>query len=224
MCGVVQQRKQRGIDRAGIDQRLIALNVDDQFGVGKGGRDFRHTIGTGKMVFSGHLDTGAKASGFVADALVVGGDNDGGKIARHGDTLVNMFQHGSGVETGKSFSGEAGRCVPGRNNAQDFRRHTRSYHTKKRSLSRFTTSIQKGKHTMPSRYAPILLAALAVGVFAADPPGPDRSTPVAAVATQTGISRRRPREHCSPPQSRRGIAYPSPKRISESIPTSFWFR
>ncbi len=28
----------------------------------------------------------------------------------------------------KRFAGETGRCVPGRNNAQDFARHTRSYH------------------------------------------------------------------------------------------------
>jgi Ca-activated chloride channel homolog len=66
--------------------------------------------------------------------------------------------------------------------------------------------IQKGKHPMPSRYAPILLAALAVGVFAADPP-PDRSTPVTAVASQTGIS----------PDAPVSIV-PRPKPGEESVP------
>ena len=50
---LVEQRKRRGIDRGRIDQRLVALNVDDQIG-GFGGRHFGHAVGSREMIGARH--------------------------------------------------------------------------------------------------------------------------------------------------------------------------
>jgi hypothetical protein len=59
------------------------------------------------MIGPRHLHAGSETPRFVADSFVVGGDHDMGKIAGHGNTLVDVFEHGSRVKKGQRFSGEA---------------------------------------------------------------------------------------------------------------------
>ena len=61
--------------------------------------------------------------------LVVGGDNDRAEIASHRRALVDVLENRAGIEVGERFARETGRGVPGRDNAQDFPMHTRSYHS-----------------------------------------------------------------------------------------------
>ena len=132
------------------------------------------------MVVPGHLRAGAEAAGFVADSLVIGRDDDvlkGIGPWKHARKRVPAWFV---IETGQRFSGEAGRCVPGRNNAQDFRWHTRSYHIGKACYNgrvRMRISAQwrgaccamlhpEGERTRcrPDTYF-ILAAVVAAGVF-----------------------------------------------------------
>jgi len=69
-------------------------------------------------------------------------------------------------------------------------------------------SIQKGKHTMPSRYIPILLAAVAIGVFAADPPS---DQPAQEAAREIGLS---------PPSGSSAGSGLSPVSASDSAPAN----
>ena len=90
----------------GIDQRLIALNVHDQLGILEGRRHFRHPIGAGNMVGARHLHAGAEAPGFVADPLVVGGDDHAVQIAGHRNALVNVLEHGAGIDLARALPGK----------------------------------------------------------------------------------------------------------------------
>ena len=72
-----------------------------------------------------------------------------------------MLEHRAGIDFGKRFAGETGRGVPGRDYAQDFPMHTRSYHERLVLDSR-----QKGKHQMRSRRVPIPLLLAAISLFA----------------------------------------------------------
>ena len=58
--GIVQQRQRRGVDGRRIDQRLVALDVDDHLRVvGRG--DFGHAVGSGEMIGARHLHLCAKS-------------------------------------------------------------------------------------------------------------------------------------------------------------------
>jgi len=87
-----------------------------------------------------------------------------------------MLEHGARIDSGKRFAGETGRGIPGRDYAQDFPMHTRSYHERFREnarktgrvrpLRRVLDSRQKGKHKMRSRRVPIPLPLVAISLFA----------------------------------------------------------
>ena len=87
-----------------------------------------------------------------------------------------MLEHGAGIDFGKRFAGETGRGEPGRDHAQDFPMHTRSYHERFRGNARKTGRVrplrcvldsrQKGKHKMRSRRVPIPLPLAVVCLFA----------------------------------------------------------
>jgi hypothetical protein len=123
--GIVQQRQRRGIDRGRIDQRLVALDVHDhRCSVGRG--RFGHAIGSGKMIGARHLHLRAEGPRGFVNALVVGGDDQLGKIARLAGPLVNMLEHGLTGDSGEGFSRETRGGKPGWYYAQNSRRHNRS--------------------------------------------------------------------------------------------------
>ena len=57
-----EQRQNGGVDRAGIDERLIALNVDNEVDIFESGGHFGNAVGAGNMVCAGHFDTGAESA------------------------------------------------------------------------------------------------------------------------------------------------------------------
>src|SRR5690242_18293045 len=63
---------------------------------------------------------------------------------------MNVLDHRAGINFGQGFAWVARRGVPGRDNAQDFPLHTRSYHE-----APVLDSMQKEKDRMGSRRVPI---------------------------------------------------------------------
>ena len=122
---IVEHRKNCRVDRGRIDQRLVALNVDDQPRLGMSRGDLRHAIGAREMIGARHRHLRPEAPRFGVDALVVGGDHDARKVPRHGNTLVNMLQHRFGADFGESFSRKPRRRVTRRNDTQNFAVHRR---------------------------------------------------------------------------------------------------
>ena len=127
-CGLVSQRHDGGIDCSGIDEGLIALDVDDDLGVGVARGDFGNPVGAGNVVGPGHPDGGSEAPGFGKDSLVVGGDNSAGEVSRHVHAFPDVFKHSSATKGGEGFTGKSGRSVPGWNHSQDSAGHTKVYH------------------------------------------------------------------------------------------------
>jgi hypothetical protein len=72
-----------GVDQLRLEQRLVALNVDDDGLVvePKLLRGFREAIGSGRMRASGHQNIDAVIGNRRPDALVVGGDDDARRTA-----------------------------------------------------------------------------------------------------------------------------------------------
>ena len=91
--GIVNQRQNRGIDGIGIDQRFVALNVDDDFR-GFGGGDLGDAVRAGQVVGAGHADAGAEISCNFVHSLVVCGNYRACQITRLGGTFVHVLQHG----------------------------------------------------------------------------------------------------------------------------------
>ncbi len=66
-----------------------------------------------------------KSCGGVANALVVGGDDELGQVARLRGPLPDVLQHGFSGDRDEGFAGKSGRCVPGGNYAKNPERHNR---------------------------------------------------------------------------------------------------
>ena len=116
--------KNRRIDGSGIDQRLVALDVDDHLGVFSAG-DLGDPIGAGGMIGAGHADAGPKRASGVKYTWVVSGNDRAREIPGLGGTLVHVLKHGLACQRGENFTGEATGGEPGRNDAEKFTRHTR---------------------------------------------------------------------------------------------------
>ncbi len=123
--GSSSSAKRRGVDRGRIDQRLVALDVHDHRRVVGRGR-FGHAIGSRKMIGARHHHLRAERTRGFVNALVVGGDDQFGKITRLAGPLVDMLEHGLTGDSGEGFSRESGGGKPGGNYAQNSRRHNRS--------------------------------------------------------------------------------------------------
>ena len=119
-----EQAEDGGVDGGRVEHRLVTLNVDDDLG-GRGGGGFGDAVGAGDVIGTGHDDAGAKVLGGVANARVIGSDDEAGEIARLRGTLPNVLQHSFPGDRDEGFAGESGRCVPGWNHAKNAERHNR---------------------------------------------------------------------------------------------------
>ncbi len=104
--GVVDKGLGGGVDGGGVNEGLVALDVDDDAGVGVGG-GFRDAIGAGEVVGARHDDFGAEGSGGIEDALVVGGDEETGKGFCLGGALEDVLEDGFVFEGDEGFAGES---------------------------------------------------------------------------------------------------------------------
>ena len=67
---------------AGVDQRLVALNVDDELGGPRRKPPPPRDPCPRQVVGAGHADGRAELSGFFEDPLIVSGNNRAGQVPR----------------------------------------------------------------------------------------------------------------------------------------------
>ena len=125
---IVHQRQNRRVDGGGVDQRFVALNVDDNFSTFRR-RRFRHAVRARNVVCSRHPHRRPKTSCDFAHSRVICGNNRACQVASLGRALVHVLQHGFRGNEGQNLAGKTGRGNPGGNYAQNFTRHMRSYHS-----------------------------------------------------------------------------------------------
>src|SRR5262249_22049661 len=79
------------------------------------------------------------------------------QVSRKRDTLVHMLEHGFGRDRGQDFAGKTGGLESGRDDAENFTRHTRSYHE-----TAMLDSGEKGKRLtmLPSFRKLLILSAI----------------------------------------------------------------
>ena len=105
-----------------IDQRLVALQVDDD-GVGRQVQRARHfgdAVRARRMVGARHAHFHVVRGAGGADVVVVGGDDDAGG-ARQGRLLGHAHHHGLAAQVGQRLVGQARRGQAGRDD--DDERH-----------------------------------------------------------------------------------------------------
>ena len=93
-----------------------------------GGGHFGHAVGAGEVVGAGHPHTGAEAPCDLVDPLVVSGND---RAASGSAPWRRVRTHAAAWfwrRWGEDFAGETGGGESRRDHAQDFTRHTRSYH------------------------------------------------------------------------------------------------
>ncbi len=142
----MNQGQNGGIDGGGIDQRLVALNVDDDV-AGFGGGSFRHAVGAGGVVGARHSHLCAEIPCDLAYAFVISGNQDAAKVSRLGGALVNVLQHGAMGDGSENFTGKTSGGKTGGDHAQNFTRHKRSYH-------KMHDSGHPASRTLPSTRSP----------------------------------------------------------------------
>ena len=124
-AGIMDKRKNGGVDGGGIDQGLIALDVDDDLGFLLGGGDFSHAIGAGRVIGARHLHARSETSRNFEHPLIICGNDRARDIPRLRDALIDALYHGFGADGGEDFAGKTGGSESGGDHAQDFTRHRR---------------------------------------------------------------------------------------------------
>jgi hypothetical protein len=124
---IVEQRQNGGVNGGGIDQRFVALYVNNQFGC-IGGCNFGYAVGTRDMVRARHTYRRAETACGRRYAFIVRGDGDTGQVTGLGCTFEDMLQHRLGADSSERFAWEAGRGETRRDHAQNFTAHRRFYH------------------------------------------------------------------------------------------------
>src|SRR5262249_37818119 len=72
---IVEQGEDGGVNGRGIDEGLVALNVDDDGGGVRGG-DFGDAVGTREVIVTRHANDSPEGPGSLGDPVVVGGNDD----------------------------------------------------------------------------------------------------------------------------------------------------
>jgi hypothetical protein len=106
------------IDRVGIDQGLVALDVDDDR-AGERARHLGESIRAGRVVRARHDGDAAEAIDRLGDPVIVGRDDDGVDGGRHRHAVVDVFDHGPAVDEREGFSWKPGRLVSRRDHRDD---------------------------------------------------------------------------------------------------------
>ena len=91
----------------GIQQRLVALDVDDD-AAGQRSGHLGQPIGPAFVVGPRHPGRAAESLDRSSNALVVGGDDHGVDQPGLGCPPVDVFDHRSSGDVGEDFGGEAG--------------------------------------------------------------------------------------------------------------------
>ena len=109
---VVAKRRDRLVDHPRLEQRLVALHVDDELAVERGG-DLREPVGAAPVVRRVIIARAAERLHRRDDPLVVGRDDHGVDGARLGGAAVHVLDHRATADVGERLAGKPGRLVAG---------------------------------------------------------------------------------------------------------------
>ena len=105
-----------GVNGVGFDERLVALDVDDEVAV-EAGSHFGEPIGAREVVGARHPHGSPEFCNRVRDSPIVGRDNHGVNIARRRCAAVHVLDHRPASDIGKRLARKAGRRVAGRDDS-----------------------------------------------------------------------------------------------------------
>ena len=116
--GVGEQRRDRLGNRIRIDERLVALHVDDDVAVERGG-DFGEPIGRAVMIGARHADLAAELLHRAGDAEIVGRDDHLRDRRRRRRAPVDVLDHRAAVDQRERLAGKSGRGESGGDECDD---------------------------------------------------------------------------------------------------------
>jgi hypothetical protein len=117
--GIVAEFTGEGIDEFGIEERFVALNINDvswRMAL-RGG--FGNSIGAGGMIGAGANGAGPDGLAEGGDAVVVSGDNELVEFLATRSALEDVLKKRLSKKRMEGFSGEAGRGPAGRDDTND---------------------------------------------------------------------------------------------------------
>src|SRR3989454_4014883 len=166
--GVIQKNLDGGIHRGGVDQRLVALDVDDDLCVatrGAGG-DFGHPLGARAMVASGHHRVAIKFLHGAQDSLVIGGHQHARNVLGATHTLPYVLNHWLLRQPHQRFAWKAAGSVARGNDGQHAQLVTPDRKSTRLNSSHLVISyavfcLKKKRHSLPTRTTPLLTLRIA---------------------------------------------------------------
>ncbi len=119
-----RERCDHFVDRARIDERLVALDIDDNVAVERL-HDFREAVGTGLVGELGQFDPSAEIVDTRRDAQIVGRDDHLRHCFRRFGASIHVLDHRPAVEIGERLARESSRRVPCGDDGDDGERRNR---------------------------------------------------------------------------------------------------
>ena len=117
---MVDEILRQTIDHIWVDQRFIALYIDDDLIVRRMGSHFCQTIGACRMEGGGHHDMTAEALHFLFNVFMVcRNDDDVRELGLNGSFIDTMHQCLS-RDQAEGLPRKTCRCIPGRNDTSNF--------------------------------------------------------------------------------------------------------
>ena len=116
-----RERRDRFGDRARVDQRLVALHVDDDVAVERRG-DLGQAIGAGRVIGARQPDVAAELGHAGGDAQIVGRDDDARHDGRRRGAPIHVLDHRTAVDVGERLAGESRRGESGGDDGDDVER------------------------------------------------------------------------------------------------------
>src|SRR5215510_9819797 len=119
---VGEQGLEGGLDRRRLDQRLVALNVDDDLGV-QPRRDFGKAVGPRRVIRRRHDRLDSRAGDGLKDAFVVRRDDHATDRSRLFGAFDDAQNHRFSADLYQWFAWQSGRGVAGGNDCDDVVSH-----------------------------------------------------------------------------------------------------
>ena len=112
------KRRDRFVDHAGLDERFVSLDVDDEI-AGHVRGDLRQPVRAALVIGRGHARLAAERAHRLEDALVVGRDDDGRDPCRRRGAPVDVLDHRPPADVRECLAREPGRVIAGGDNGDD---------------------------------------------------------------------------------------------------------
>jgi len=107
------------VDEVRVDERFVALDVEDGGGFGIFFDDFDETVGARRMIGASDDDLSSEGAGDGSDAFVVGGDIEGVEAGGFLGLFPDVLDEGFASDEGERFAGKARGGPTGGNDADD---------------------------------------------------------------------------------------------------------